>query len=294
MRPRFIADPPLPVVEWGSLKQHFRQLFLRLMFILWQIVVPFKSRPEEIDPLPEPTVEVTDAHVKQCQWIFDQAKERRVHLEQKAQSTFGLMVFLVPLVASLFAFIVSRAPASGTASFVITVSLIVSAILLLLGFISAVRAVSVKAIETLFVNSVIDNDTGQFKDYNPAFHARGLLYCAAMNEAMNDHVAQFVKGTHILAAGAVIALVVAAIPTSFVLSGLPSSPAQTKIVGPVEVSSPGLSSVRDDVANLKKEIEKLSNRKTGEEALERLDERIARLEALLREMQKAMSARPGV
>jgi len=43
-----------------------------------------------------------------------------------------------------------------------------------------------------------------------------LLYCAAMNEAMNDHIAQFVKGTHILTAAAVIALVVAAIPTSYV------------------------------------------------------------------------------
>ena len=252
MSPRFIAEPPLPVHR-GSLGKHLRQMLLRFWFIVWQIVVPFNSRPEEIDSLPEPTVEVTEAHVEQCQWIFDQAAARRVHLEQKAQSTFGLMVFLVPLLASLFVFIISRATTSGTAiRTVAIVLLVISAVLLLLGFISAVRAVAVKAIETLFLRSVID-EAGQFRKYSKAFHARGLLYCAAMNEAMNDHIAQFVKGAHILTAAAVVTLVIAAVPTSVVLSSLPSSPTQTKIVGPVEVSSPELTAIRDDVANLRKE-----------------------------------------
>jgi hypothetical protein len=33
-------------------------------------------------------------------------------------------------------------------------------------------------IETMFVHAVVD-DAGQFRKYNEAFHARGLLYCAA-------------------------------------------------------------------------------------------------------------------
>jgi hypothetical protein len=285
MSPRFIAEPPLPVHR-GSLKNFFRQMLLRFRLIVWQIVVPFNSQPEKIDSLPEPTAEVTDAHVEQCQWIFDQAEERRVHLEQKAQSTFGLMVFLVPLLASLFVFIISRATTSGTAIRTVTIGLlVVSVVLLLLGFISAVRAVSVKAIETLFLQSVID-EAGQFREYKKAFHARGLLYCAAMNEAMNDHLAQFVKGAHILTAAAVLALVVAAVPTSVVLSSLPSSPTQTKIVGPVDVSSPELIAVRDDVANLKQDIGKLlSNSRAADDDLKLLEAKVANLDAKLSKMQ---------
>src|SRR5208337_722753 len=289
MSPRFIAEPPLPVRR-GSLKTFFRQMLLRFRLIVWQIVVPFNSQPEKIDSLPEPTAEVTDAHVEQCRWIFDQAEERRVHLEQKAQSTFGLMVFLVPLLASLFVFIISRATTSGTAIRTVTIGLlVVSVILLLLGFISAVRAVSVKATETLFLQSVID-EAGQFLEYNRAFRARGLLYCAAMNQAMNDHLAQFVKGAHILTAAAVVALVVAAVPTSVVLSSLPSSPAQTKIVGPVDVSSPELIAVRDDVANLKQDMVKLlSNSRAAEDDLKLLDAKVGELDAKFSKMQ---SGRP--
>jgi signal transduction histidine kinase len=266
-------------------------MLLRFYFIVWQIVVPFNSRPEEIDSLPEPTVEVTDSHVEQCQWIFDQAGARRVHLEKKGQSTFGLMVFLVPFLASLFVFIISRATISGTAIRTVTICLlIISAVLLLLGFISAMRAVGVKGFETLFLRSVID-EAGQFRNYSKAFHARGLLYCAAMNEAMNDHITQFVKGAHILTAAAVITLVVAVVPTSVVLLSLPSPPTQTKIVGPVEVSSPELIAVRDDVADLKKDIGKLLNSKATENELKRLGGKVAKIEAKLREIQKAMQFR---
>lgn len=87
MSPKFIADSPLPTKR-TSLK-HLRHLLLSFRWIVWQIITPFNTRPEEIDDLPEPSVKVTEAQVKQCQWIFDQAAARRVHLEQKAQSTFG-------------------------------------------------------------------------------------------------------------------------------------------------------------------------------------------------------------
>lgn len=287
MSPRFIASPP-PQVEWrwSSLRKHFRQMMIRIWFILWQILVPFNPQPEEIEPLPEPTVDVTESHVKQCQWIFDQAAARRLELEQKAQSTFGLMLFLVPVLASLFVFISSRATSSGTATRTLAiVLLVVSGAILLLGFISAARAVAVKTIETLFLGSVVDGH-GQFREYNKAFHARGLLYCAAMNQAMNDHIAQFVKGAHILTAAAVIVLVLAALPTGIALSNLPSSPTQTKIVGPVEVSSAELKAIRDDIAILKKEVRQLSNSKTTEDGFKRLEEKLAKIEAMLSEKQK--------
>jgi hypothetical protein len=293
MSPQFIAEPPLPIKP-GSLTKHFRQMLRGLCYIVWQILVPFNSRAEEIDPLPEPTAEVTEPHVKQCQWIFDQAEKRRAQLEQKAQSTFGIMVFLVPLLASLFVFIVSKASAVGTAVHTIAiVLLVVSATLLFLGFISALRAVSVKTIETLFLDSVIDK-AGQFKEYKNAFHARGLLYCAAMNEAMNDHLAQFVKGSHVLTASAVSVLVVAALPASFVFSNTPDSPTQMKIVGSVDISSHELITIRNEVANLKNDVGSLlSNSPAIMGDLKQLKDKITKLDAKLIKMQKATQDSSG-
>ena len=282
MSPRYIAEPPLPITK-GALKKYLRRMLVSVHFIIWQIVVPFNSQPEEVDSIPEPTGEVVDEQVEQCQWIFDQAEERRVHLEQKAQSTFGLMMFLVPLLASLFVFVVSKAAISTAPGRTFAIGLLgISAILLLLGFTSAIRAVGVKAKQTLFLNSVVD-DAGQFREYSKSFHARGLLYCAAMNEAMNDHLAQFVKGAHILTAAAIITLVMAAVPTSIMLSTLPSVPTQMKVLGQVDVSLSDSGAVRGEVANLKKDIGMLSNSKAaGDAAIKRIESRLAKLEAKLR------------
>lgn len=283
MKPRFMAEPPLPVRP-GSLLKSLSQILTRIRFILWHTLVPFNSRPEEIDSLPEPTVDINESQVKQCQWIFDQAEARRVHLEQKAQSTFGLMIFLVPLLASVFVFIIGRTENTAFHTPVILL-LIISSVFLLLGFISAVRGVAVKTIETLFISSVVRED-GQFREYNRGFHARGLLYCAAMNQAMNDHIAEYVKGAHILTASAVVILVIAAVPTSVVLSNLSSSPMQTTIVGPVDISSPALMALRDDVSNLKDNFGKLRDSMAAEDDLKLLEEKVASLEAKVREMQK--------
>lgn len=284
MNPQFIAQPPQPV-KWGSITKHLRQMFRRIGYIIWQIVVPFNSRPEEIKPFPEadPTFPVSESHVEQCQWIFDQAEERRVNLEQKAQSTFGLMVFLVPLLASLFVFIISRGTTSSTR--IVTLVLVgASAVFLLLGFISAIRAVAVKESETLFLDSVLTED-GQFRKYSEAFRARGLLYCASMNTATNDHIAQFVKGAHILTAAAVLVLLVAAVPTSVLFLRLSPSPAETKIIGSVNISAQELSALRDDIANLKNDIQKLSNSKVSEDGFKLLEEKVAKIDAKLSELQ---------
>ena len=57
MNPQFIAKPPQPV-QWSSLPKRLARPFRRIGFILWQIVVPFNSRPEEIDPFPDPDADI--------------------------------------------------------------------------------------------------------------------------------------------------------------------------------------------------------------------------------------------
>lgn len=277
MNRQFIASPPLRVRPGSDLWKHLRRMFGSFPIIVCQVFIPFRSGPEKIDSLPEQGIEVSEEHVKQCQWMFDQAEVRRVHLEQKAQTSFGLMVFLVPLLASLFVFLVNRST-SHTTSLMLAIALVVlSAILLLLGFISIVRAISVKTIETLYLGAIIDLKNGQFRGYSRSFHARGLLYCASMNTGMNDHIAQFVKGGQILTAAALVVLLVAAIPASVMFSSVPPSAIQAKIVGPVNVVSAELIGLREDVASLRKEIAALANRMTAETGLKSLKAGVATL-----------------
>ena len=277
----YIAEPPQRIRR-HELKHHVGQLLVRLGFIVWQIFVPFRPSPEEIPSLPEPQNEVDDKQLDQSHWLFDQAEKRRVHLEQKAQSTFGLMTFLVPLLASLFVFLISKTAGVSTVSrFLVLALLTVAAALLLLGFVSAVRAVSVKANQALYLQSVVD-ETGQVRKFDKAFHLRGLLWCTSMNEAMNDHLAQFVKGAHLLTAGAVIILTVAAIPAAIMLNHLPAGPTETKIVGTVDVASGELASLRAELATVRSELGALAKGKVSTEQILALQNRVAQLESRLK------------
>ena len=241
-------------------------------------------------PEADPEITVTESHVKQCQWIFDQAETRRANLEQKAQSTFALMLFLVPVLSSFFVFVIGKGTTSGTLAPTLVLTTI-SAVFLLLAFVSAVRAVAVKGGETLFLNSGRPVSRRAVPENTARIHARGLLY-AAMNTAMNDHIAQFVKGAHVLSAASVLVLLVAAIPTSAVFLRLPASPAQTQIVGPVNLSFPELTALRDDVASLKQDVQKLSNGKVSEDQLKLLEKKVANLDARLAAVQKTKRAAP--
>jgi len=284
MTTQFTAKPPSPM-RWRDFGKHFKLTCFRFGRILLQAIQPFNPAPDKIEDFPDPQTgtQVTESHVKQAQWIFDQAETRRERLEQKAQSTFSLMLFLVPFLASLFVLVVSKGTTSRAFAFTLALT-ILSSIFLLLAFISAVRAVAVKSAETLFLDSVI-HESGQFRKYDESFHARGLLYCASINTGINDHIAQFVKGAHILSATAVLTLLFAAIP-SVGLFMTPASPVQTQIVGPVNLTVPDMAALRADVASLKSDIQKLSNGKVSQEDFKSLGDKVGKLDTKLAEIQK--------
>jgi hypothetical protein len=98
---------------------------------------------------------------------------------------------------------------------------------------------SVQVRQTLGVGAIIDLDAGEFRKYNNVFHTRGLLFCASFNEAMNARIAELVKGAHILTAIAVVALVIAALPSIYLLAPSDAT-TKTQIVGPVDIASPSL------------------------------------------------------
>jgi hypothetical protein len=245
---------------------------------LLQPIIPFNPRPREPEPLPRQIGEIDDAQFKLCQEIFDQQEERRTHLEQKAQWTFAIIIFLVPLLTSIYVLLFRDTSAHTTNRFFATCFLFISGVLLLLGFISIVRAILVQARETLFLSALIDQ-TGQFLNYSKARHAKGLLWCGAMNTASNDHIAQFVKGAQILVAGAVIALLVAAVPAGFEFSSHASSPTQVNIGASVSVTSTQLDALTDQVGELKDVIAKSGEDQIARNQLLLLQNRVTELEA---------------
>jgi hypothetical protein len=266
---RFFANPPKAIGS-HSLVGHLKLFVQRFGYLVWQIVVPFEFEPEPIDPFPESdgAAKVGETTVKQCQWIFDQSEQRRSQLEQKAQATFNIMLFLVPLLASAFVFVVGKTTLGYLRP--LTIVLVCgAAFFVILGFVSAIRAVGVKTSQTLSLTSVLSDD-GQFRPYSEDFQAKGLLYCASMNTAMNDHLAQFVRGAHSMTATAVFLLILAAFPTSLAAMRQGVEPTRTKIVGPVEIA-PKTSPPIDqdpcyDKANMSTRIEALEKEVASIEA----------------------------
>jgi hypothetical protein len=285
MNSSYITKPPL-LLGRGSAQGVWRQtqrITKAFWRILWQTLVPFNERPEPPEDPPQPEADFDDKQLEQCQQIFDDVETTRNQLEQKARATFTMVAFLAPLLASIFAFMFGRTTTDPTTRMVAICFAGVSSLFLLLGFISITRAVSVRTREKLFLGAVLDFERANFRTYDRSFQARGLLYCASVNQAMNDHIAQFVKGAHILTAIAIIMWVIAAGPAAMLLSTQPS-PTKTEIIGQVNVSSPVLLRLQGDIENISRDIALLANDKTRDEQVSRLEATIEQLVSRMREL----------
>jgi hypothetical protein len=282
MRNRFFADPP-KAIGWRGILGHLGLSIKRLLVQVWQIVVFFEGEPKDIEPFPESDqIHIGEPTVKQCQWIFDQTEQRRNQLEQKAQSTFSLMLFLVPVLISAFVFIAGKIR-DGFLRDLTIVLVGLSGLFILLAFIAAIRAVNVKSNQTLSLPSVIQ-PSGEFRVYSESFHAKGLLYCASMNTATNDHLAQFVRGAHSMTVIAVLLVIVAAVPTSFTAATQPAEVTRTAIVGTVQIEPPPAQPVQ----TLQEENAKLKARS------QLIEQRLAVLEKMVAERESSSPDRnPG-
>ena len=218
MSSKFIARPNKSlgfgqtVIKW--IKAMARRYFG--ICILLEVFRPYETMPEkpEMD-LPEETGEIPDAQLALCQAIFDDCGERRAHVEKKALWTFTAITFLAPVLASILVSLFQGKETIFKDHQFSLVLLILSAFLLFSSFISVLRAVAIRGKETLYIHAVIDENTGNFKDYEKKTHAQGLLHCAIRNTALNDHIVQFVKNAHTLLALATICFVLGTVFIGF-------------------------------------------------------------------------------
>jgi hypothetical protein len=247
--------------------------------IILQPFVPYESGPRAPAPLPENAGEATEEQLAQCQAIFDQSEARRAHIEQKAQWAFTVIAFLLPSLASVLVFLI-RDPALQAANRTPSLVLLsVSACLLLLSFVSALRALAIRGSQILHLGAIIDGENGNFRNYDRAFHAQGLLYCATMNTATNDHIAQFVKGAHVLVAFAVVTFASGAVATGLQLTARPAPPIRAEVVGTVSLSPTDLSGLHSDIREVAAALATLATATSKESQMKLLADRVATLEA---------------
>ena len=242
MRSKFLAGriEPVPVRQLLKAAGKSAAIFGQ---VLIQPLVPYQSVPQEPErTLPKQDDEPSDEQIAQCQIIFDRCEERCVHIEKKAQWTFTAFALVVPALASVLAFLF-RDTAFGIAK----CTLLLSACLLILSFISAARAIAIHPRQDLFIHSVLNEGSGTFRKYDKKFHALGLLHCAIRNTATNDHIAQFVKGAHILLTAAIIGFVLGVGVIGFGMSAHMATPTKTEIVGAVMLSPESLSVLHSDI-----------------------------------------------
>ena len=192
------------------------KFLFRLGYVFLQPLIPYESGPTiPKKELPEEAGDVADEQLMQCQSIFDASEARCTHIEQKAQWLFTAIAFLMPTLGSVLVFLI-RDPAFRTQGCPLSLGiLLAAACLLILCFIASSRAMAVRAREILHMHAVVDRQTGAFLEYRKDFHAQGLLYCATMNTATNDHIAQFVRSAQILLTTAVVLFVFGLIATVY-------------------------------------------------------------------------------
>ena len=250
MNSKFIARPirpfwpPTPSRLIKALAKHV----VRFLYILCQPLIPFESAPQEPQiPLPEEAGNLTDEQLAQCQAIFDQCEARCARIEQKAQWTFTVFAFLIPALASILVFLI-RDPAFRAANHPLPLILLsVSGCLLILSFLSAARAIAVHPRQFLHIHAVINTENGAFLEYKKESYAQGLLYCATMNTATNDHIAQFVKGAQFLMVSAVLVFVSGVIATGFNMTAHMAPPIEAEGFGAVSLPPDVLSGLQSDI-----------------------------------------------
>jgi hypothetical protein len=210
----YTAQPPglLGTGAGGGVFTQCKRIARGFWTMLWVPFVPFNPMPEPILPPPAPVEPVAAETVAQCEKIYERTETTRKFIEEKARATFTILSFLAPLMGAGFVFLLSQTDQASVAYQIAKWLILVAGILTFTAFLSIVRATAVKSHMDMLLNSVIDEPSGTFKAYDASNYVRGLLYCSSWNGGLNAHVAQFVRGAHILISLSVVLSFVAAIP----------------------------------------------------------------------------------
>ncbi len=196
--PRYAATPPSPL-QWRDLFRAAPRYLRRFRYLAILPFRPFAENPTPSAPLPEPAASITAVHRDLAAHLESRAETRGRGVEAKADRTLSLLLFLIPLVLSAFVYAVKSGAARSP---VVIVLFVLTVLSLLSGVLSATRASGIYNRQQLSVKTIYDTEGDTWKDTADHHYVRGVIWCAAWNEAMNDHIADFVRAArlHVLVA----------------------------------------------------------------------------------------------
>lgn len=289
-----------PLNAWGStpgrsIIKDMLHAIRALKEVLLYAIIPRVARPEPpLDP-PAPrdkNIPVEDGTLSQCKEIYEQIEAGRDYLDAKARSTFGVIAFLAPLLIAAFTFLLTNSNGSGLARIFALAFGAVAFILLVLGFVSTVRALAVQGRDVLFLETVIDSAIPAIRPYDITRHAQGLLYCSSVNATFNAHISQCVRSAHVLTALAVVIAIVAAIPALAVLATQKEAIAKTQIVSPIEVKMVEAASINDSIKQIRDELKATNITVSSTVQIKNINIRLDALDAKVDAIIAARAARP--
>lgn len=149
--------------------------------------------------------------LQRIEQLWGAAKLRSEHLEQKSTATLSGLGIAAPIVIALSVFIVKEPSISTWIRYTALVLVALAIASMVMSFLAILRALSIREREELGIDSVVASRA--FRKATDDFHGRGLLYVYTKQQAINDHVADFIRASQmflavsialVLLAGAVI------------------------------------------------------------------------------------------
>jgi hypothetical protein len=197
--------------------------FKRLGAIFWhlfcQTLSSYDSSLPEVPALTrdDPKGCIQKEQVELCRLVYDTEEHRREKLEEKSTAALSLVAVLTPFIVSAAVYMASSSGFGFRERGFALVAYALSFLSLLVAFIASVRANGIRERPSLHIHSVIGPETGVIKEFSPDYFGRGLLWCASVNSAVNDHIADFVRAAQMFLVFSVMFLVFGAVPLVFVL-----------------------------------------------------------------------------
>lgn len=242
--PRFLASrprrkAPRPLHSAAALGRNLWHLFTHTF-------ASFESAPTPPADITDgtPSGSFKDEHISLCQAIFDLQERRQERLEAKAQVVQGVVALIAPLLIALVVLLLT--PGSGVGSPPGALPLASGALVFVfVALVASLRAVEIRNRQSLHVGAVVSEAAQSVEPYDPNRHARGLLWCAAMNSAMNDHVADFVRSAQLFLLLSILAGGTGAAVASLVFAPEPDGTAAASLEQLARISK-GIEGLRTD------------------------------------------------
>ncbi|CAM3335802.1 hypothetical protein [Thalassospira profundimaris] len=188
-----------------------------LLYLFAHTVKPYEKLPNVVGDLPMTHKVPSDEQLQHCREMFNEEERRREFLEEKAQKSFNVSIFILTILSSVFVLFAKEYSGPVWIKNISFSVYSVCFICIVFSFLSSMRAVSVKASLCLGKDAVLDKSTHEFLTYNKLMYGQGLIYCASVNQKINNHLTDFVRATQIFSAIAMVFTFIASSPYAYSL-----------------------------------------------------------------------------